>query len=258
MKVGTDGIKKEVYNKYFYISKSGRCGHRPRAARRGWWDFGDAMSIINKLKPKNYEFRNDGKYEGMHLPKGNHYGLIAQELEEVLPNLVANAPHGLGAITPKPNAGKDSMETIADVQQKESSEIPYTKAINYIELIPILIKGMQELSAKNADLQGQISDLKLLLSKNGNSITSLPGYLKQNVPNPANNNTMISYYIPDNAGYAQIKITDIKGSTIKTFNAAKGEGQINLKSGDLPAGTYNYTLYINNKTSDTKQMVITK
>lgn len=51
------------------------------------------MSIINKLKPKNYEFRNDGKYAAMNLPKGNHYGLIAQELEEVLPNLVAYAPH---------------------------------------------------------------------------------------------------------------------------------------------------------------------
>jgi len=40
--------------------------------------------------------------------------------------------------------------------------------------------------------------------------------------------------------------------------AAKGEGQINLRSSELPLGTYNYTLYVNNKTLDTKQMVITK
>jgi len=107
-------------------------------------DVGDAMSIINKLKPKNYEFRNDGKYAAMNLPKGNHYRLIAQELEEVLPNLVAYAPHGLGATTTKPDVGKTSPEAVAGKQQNKISEIPDTKAINYTELIPILIKGMQE------------------------------------------------------------------------------------------------------------------
>jgi len=55
---------------------------------------------------------------------------------------------------------------------------------------------------------------------------------------------------------AQIKITDIKGSVLKTFNASKGEGQLMIKNGQLPAGTYNYTLYINNKTVDTKQMIL--
>jgi flagellar hook assembly protein FlgD len=82
--------------------------------------------------------------------------------------------------------------------------------------------------------------------------------LKQNAPNPFSNSTVISYYIPDNAGYAQIKITDIRGSLIKTFNAVNGEGQINIGSSALPAGTYNYTLYARNKKIDTKQMVITK
>jgi len=99
-----------------------------------------------------------------------------------------------------------------------------------------------------------------LIAKSGNgiAITSSTGYLKQNAPNPFNNNTVISYYIPDNAGYAQIKITDVKGSVVKTFNATKGEGQINIKNGELAAGNYNYTLYVNNKTVDTKQMVLLK
>ena len=124
---------------------------------------------------------------------------------------------------------------------------------------------MQEQQTQILEQQKQINELQALLQtitkRGGQGLsTTLPanGYLKQNVPNPANNNTVISYYLPDNAGYAQIKITDIKGSIIKTFNAAKGEGQINLRSGELPVGTYNYTLYINNKALDTKQMIITK
>jgi hypothetical protein len=46
------------------------------------------MDIINKLKPREYEFRHDGNYDLMNLPDGSHYGLIAQDLEQVLPNLV--------------------------------------------------------------------------------------------------------------------------------------------------------------------------
>ena len=82
--------------------------------------------------------------------------------------------------------------------------------------------------------------------------------MKQNVPNPVNSSTTISYYLPDNTDIAQIKITDAKGRLVKTFNAAKGEGQINIRSNELPAGTYNYTLYISNKTVDAKQMVLIK
>ena len=58
-------------------------------------EFGDAMSIINKLKPQNYEFKNESKYASLQLPKGSHYGLMAQDLEQVLPSLVSEATHNL-------------------------------------------------------------------------------------------------------------------------------------------------------------------
>jgi len=108
-----------------------------------------------------------------------------------------------------------------------------------------------------------VNELKVLVAdlvkqRGNNSVALSTGYLKQNVPNPAGHNTTISYYVPDNAGYAQIRVTDVKGAIIKSFNTAKGEGQINIKAGELPVGTYNYTLYINDKTIDTKQMVLVK
>jgi len=49
---------------------------------------------------------------------------------------------------------------------------------------------------------------------------------------------------------AQIRITDIKGSTVKIYNASKGEGLVIIKSGDLPTGAYTYSLIINNKKID--------
>jgi trimeric autotransporter adhesin len=139
--------------------------------------------------------------------------------------------------------------------------------LRYDNFISPLVKAVQELSKKNdekdsliSDLQNQIIDLKTLITKGGNggSIISSAGYLKQNAPNPFNSNTVIRYYVPDDAGYAQIAITDVSGRVIKTFNATKGEGKINIRSGELSAGNYNYTLYVNNKTVDTKQMVLLK
>jgi len=247
-------------------------------------EFKDAMSIINKLKPKNYEFITDGKLAPLNLPRGHHYGLIAQDVEQVLPELVKESVHDLNFVKFKEiRTLSDGKEPTADTRKgppsglqkepelKQTVENITIKAVNYTELIPIMIKGMQEqqaqmqdLNKKNdekdkliSDLQSQINELKSLITK-GATIASSTAFLKQNIPNPANNNTVVSYYIPDNAGHAQIKITDVKGSLIKTFTASKGEGQINIRSDELPAGTYNYTLYINNETIDTRQMVLIK
>ena len=93
---------------------------------------------------------------------------------------------------------------------------------------------------------------------NATSLSSSSGFLKQNAPNPFNKNTVISYSVPGNAGKAQIIVTDMRGNLIRTFSVTKGEGQVNISSGELPAATYNYTLLINGEKVDTKQMVITK
>ena len=152
--------------------------------------------------------------------------------------------------------------------------------LRYDNFISPLVKSVQELSRENdekdslisdlqtqvnekdsliSDLQTQFNDLQSMITKalNGIPITS-SGYLKQNAPNPFSRNTVISYQVPHNAGHAQIRITDVTGRLIKVFNAAKGEGKINIRNGELPAGTYSYTLYVDNNIVDTRQMVMLK
>lgn len=229
------------------------------------------MSIINKLKPQNYEFKKDAKYSSLNLPKGSHYGLLAQNIEQVLPNLVSEAPHELrnnkaiAAIRPT----ADGKPLPAIVEQKEGKESINIKAVNYVELIPIMVKAMQEQDLKiqeqqkqNDDLKKEIVELKSqvrAITKQGGSITSnTTAFLKQNAPNPSDNNTVISYYAPNETKNAQIIVSDINGSVIKTFTLSKGEGQVTLRRGELPTGTYNYTLYVNNSKIDTKQMIVIK
>jgi trimeric autotransporter adhesin len=138
-------------------------------------------------------------------------------------------------------------------------------ALLYGDFIVPLVKAVQEQQKQIDEQQKQIEELKALVQSltkqaaySTTNVSSSTAFLKQNAPNPFNKNTVISYSIPDNATNAQIIVTDMKGRLIKTFTATKDEGQINISSGELPAATYNYTLLVNGKKIDTKQMIITK
>ena len=82
-------------------------------------DSDECLQKINELDPKSYRFKSDLKAR---------YGVIAQELEKVLPNLVTQNTAGI-------------------------------KVVNYLELIPFLIGGIKSLSEQVTALQ---YDLEIL------------------------------------------------------------------------------------------------
>jgi Chaperone of endosialidase len=100
----------------------------------------NSLSKILQLRPSQYKYREDTPYS---LPEGIHHGFIAQEMEEVLPELVSD-------VTMPVNTDPDKMGTSETVQYK---------AINYIELIPMLTSALQELNAKVEAQAGEIARL---------------------------------------------------------------------------------------------------
>jgi len=89
----------------------------------------NGLSTINQLSPKSYTHKTD-KAEEFGLSTKLQYGLIAQEVEEVLPELVIQ----------KALVGEDG-------------EI--YKGLNYEKLIPILVAALQEASAKVETLEAK-------------------------------------------------------------------------------------------------------
>lgn len=80
--------------------------------------------------------------------------------------------------------------------------------------------------------------------------------LNQNVPNPFAEQTTISYYLPDNAGRAQIIFLEQSGKIIKTVDLTdKGKGTLNVFANDLSNGIYTYSLIIDGQIVETKKMV---
>ncbi len=126
-----------------------------RKLKKNIRDYQGAISDIMELKPRVYDFKTED-YPNMSLPEQEQFGLIAQELEEVFPNLV-QAAHNPTSIMAEEDAKAQGVEykvmTKAEFDE-EGNEVTPTmvevgeavdfKAVNIDGLIPVLIKGIQE------------------------------------------------------------------------------------------------------------------
>lgn len=113
----------------------------------------NALDIIMQLEPSSYNFRGNGSFNGLPLSTGLHYGLMAQDVERVLPALVRSNTHAYTEENERSDQGPNSeMEFV-------SKEMEY-KSLNYTELIPFLIKAMQEQQELIKALESKIADLE--------------------------------------------------------------------------------------------------
>jgi uncharacterized coiled-coil protein SlyX len=82
----------------------------------------NALSKIESISGNTYDWK--AGYEEIHSHKGNDVGVIAQEIEEILPQIVTNRDNGY-------------------------------KAVQYEKIIPLLIEAIKELSAKIKGLENK-------------------------------------------------------------------------------------------------------
>jgi len=108
--------------------------------------FKNALSKINLMNVHTFNFIQMAEEKQLVLPEGKQIGLIAQELEEVIPELVTDNIH-----TYDKNEGIENME-------RDMESIEY-KGINYIGLIPVLIEAIKEQQQQIEEQQKQIDEL---------------------------------------------------------------------------------------------------
>lgn len=130
-----------------------------------------AISDIMQLQPRIYDFDTD-KYPTMGLPEEEQLGLVAQELEEVFPNLIKET-HEPRKEMPESAAKEQGFvyEVVAPEEKDEKGNVVREaivlagqevdfKAVNYTALIPVLVKGIQEQQAIIEANEAMIEDLK--------------------------------------------------------------------------------------------------
>lgn len=159
-----------------------------------------------------------------------HYGLSAQELQKIYPELVSE--------------GQDGFLTV-----------------NYIELIPILIRSIQELEAELEEVRGGTGDAALSrgTTSAGAATTAATGnVLYQNTPNPFKEQTVIRFSLADDARDAAICIFDMTGKMLKKLPISSGETSVAVNGWELGEGMFLYTLIVNGREIDTKKMILSK
>jgi hypothetical protein len=114
----------------------------------------NALGVVMQLRPTSYTFRGNGNYNGLALSTGQRYGLIAQEVETILPALVQNNVHRYEEVIADGEGVAPGGEA-----KTVTREMEY-KSLNYTEMIPFLIKAMQEQQEMIEKLQKEIEDLK--------------------------------------------------------------------------------------------------
>lgn len=133
--------------------------------------------------------------------------------------------------------------------------------INYIEMIPLLVKSINELSEELAELKGTSRNKVKALSETtaiDNNITDIDMVrMDQNKPNPFSESTVIGLNIPVKTLKANIFIYDLSGKQVKNIQVGeRGETNITVYAGELGSGMYIYTLVVDGKVAVTRRMIV--
>ncbi|HEX8530984.1 MAG TPA: tail fiber domain-containing protein [Cytophagales bacterium] len=181
---------------------------------------------------------------------GHALGFVAEEAGKVLPEAVTWEADGKSAL-----------------------------GMNYDAVIPVLVEAFKELARekdalretsreKDARIKALEDRLAQLEKTSPNARTGVSpaasssgtaAVLRQNRPNPFHEKTVIEYALPESFTQAALFIYDLQGKQLGRFDIADKRSQrVELDGNTLAAGLYLYSLVVDGKLVDTKQMVLTR
>jgi hypothetical protein len=197
-------------------------------------DMNYGLKEIMQLRAVKFNWKNNEQ-------EGDKLGIIAQEIQKVLPEVVRDWQYEVDETTGK------------------KTKIPTERlGVMYADIIPVLIRGMQEQQKQIEDLKQMVSQLtgaQQVTANTSQAIVLSTNTLDQNIPNPVKNNAVIRYNV--HASNAQLKVTDANGKLIRLVQLSNaGNGSVNIDCSTLAAGTYYYSLIAGGKIIDSKKMVV--
>ncbi len=155
-----------------------------------------------------------------------HLGVIAQEVEKAVPEVVRMMPDG-------------------------------TLGVEYYSMIGLIIEAIKE----QQNLIGNYFQSPAASLKNNETIDSSENekgnLLYQNFPNPFNKSTVIKYKLSSTGQKSSIMIFDMQGTLLVTYKELDPTGEITILGYQFKPGMYLYSLIVNGKEIDTKRMILT-
>lgn len=167
--------------------------------------------------------------------KKKHYGLVAQDLQKLYPDLVYEDANGY-------------------------------LSVNYIGIIPLLIESIKELNEEVEALKQNINSSSSAASKvkttglvSGIDDVIAAASLNQNNPNPFSQSTQIKYCLPSTVNTASLCIYDLQGRQLKQLSISeRGNGSKTISASEFSPGIYLYALIADGVEIDVKRMILTE
>ncbi len=162
-------------------------------------------------------------------PNQNHIGLIAQELQQLYPDLVREGQDGY-------------------------------LSVNYIELVPVLIRSIQELKQELDEVKGSGDEARKTPQATtvGTMEAQSRNVLYQNTPNPFKEKTIIRFKLADGVKDASVCFFDMSGKLLKKLPVSQGMESVSVNGFELGEGMFLYSLLVDGQEIDTKRMILSK
>ncbi len=217
--------------------------------------FTKGLETLSLINPVSYQY--NGRF-GTNADDQTHIGLIAQDVAKYAPEMVIENTYKEIA-----SSYKDETGTVEEVLSEESF-----LSVDPSELTYILINSVKEqqslIEKQQASIEALQVEVERLKNQNQadkgiglNLFESEKAFVKQNVPNPFSKSTRIEYFLPENSQTASIKVFDLTGKELKSVDLTnKGNSQIELDMENLVNGLYLYSLVVDGKIIDSKQIVL--
>lgn len=203
-----------------------------------------AIKKISALKSYSYLMEDNSIDENGNQIQGKlkNYGFLSDEVEKALPD----------------------VEITKDVN--------HDKLMDYNQIIPLLVAGMQEQQKQISALEAKMAQLVATCCKpkaaietgntkpNGGNALDV-SQLLSSTPNPFSNSATINYFLSSAVTHAEIKVWDMQGIEKKTLllTPKLGFDKVTLEAADLSTnGTYVYALFTDGSMVDAKTLILNK
>lgn len=181
------------------------------------------LEKIMALEGKTYNWRKE-EFTDKNFGSELQYGLIAQEVQKILPSLIIESDKG-------------------------------DLAMNYIAIIPVLIEAMKEQQTQINALKAQISnDFK---TQNQDLVQFTNTKIINVSPNPSSDVILVSLNVDKAVATANLQVHDLNGTLLSSLNLKERDTNIvkSLQKDNFGKGIYIVSLIINGKSIDTKKIV---
>lgn len=224
----------------------------------------NSLNRILKLQGVRFQYKGGSGENGTESSEEEdfHIGFIAQEVETVFPELIKTMHDGTKAMAyanltaALVEAIKEQQRLIENLQQESHQERVLLRQ-EIEDLREALNKCCNTSPQKSMIIENENNTEQNFIVPTGNNAEEMKVY--QNRPNPFNEITTIQCYVPQSMQNVQLCVYDMTGTLLKCLAVTeRGNIDMQIQAGQLATGIYIYLLIGDGKTSEAKQMIITK